>query len=226
MVLVQIRITIFLLLGVLCQCVAQEIESKKNIFSIGAQTRITPIYQLKNPTSGTIPNSNLLTQADKHYSGPGIILSWQSKLNNNLEFSFSPCIRWDYLYDVVGFAGQQDPQYSFKTKNSFILDTYMDFKYLWQGERTRKSVGIGLALCGVGTGYIMNQIAVIDNNPYVISTREDFLFPAIYATAGLKFSNKLFCEIKMGYCWSNPDFIIKDKFFFPEIRVSYDLFDF
>lgn len=208
------------------QSEAQENKNSKNSFSLGVQTRVNPIYLLKNPSMGYIPNSNLIAQGDRHYTGPGIIFAWQRKLNENVEFSLNPCIRWDYLYDEELFGGQAVPRYPFNTKKTFILDTYMDFKYLIQGEKTRKSIGIGFAACGLGTKFTMDRVVVINNIAHINTTNESFLFPAIYATAGLKIMEKLYCEVKFGYCWSNPDIIIRNQFFFPELRVSYDLFDF
>ena len=206
---------------------AQDEDLKKSTLSIGIQTRITPIYQLKNPSSGIIPNTNLLSQGDKHYSGPALIFGWQKNINNNLEISLNPSVRWDYLYDIVGFGLQNDPQYYYKTKKTFVLDTYMDIKYFWHGRKTRKSLGLGFVIGGIGTGYLEEQEVSFSNNLSYLSTiKQDYLFPAIYTSLGLKFADKIFCELKMGYCWANPDYIIKNNFFFPELRISYDVFNF
>ncbi len=122
---------------------------------------------------------------------------------------------------------QIEPEYWIQTKRTFVLDTYMDFKYLFQNGRTRKSLGLGLAMCGVGTGYIQEQkVFFTDSTSYMLSIKQNYLFPAVYGTVGLKFANKLYCELKMGFCWQNPDYIIKNRFFFPEVRISYDLFEF
>jgi len=204
---------------------AQEKEMS-NTFSIGIQTRVTPIYFIKETGDGIVPNSYILSQADQHYSGPGVIFGWQKQVNPHLEFSINPTIRYDYLYDVKGFDSQAFQDLHQRKKRSFVLDTYADVKYLWSSEKTRKSIGIGLAMCGIGTGYIREQLVLLDNETYAVSTREDYQFPAVYLTSGLKFKDRFFTELKLGFCWQNPDLVSQNKFLFPEIRVSYDLFKF
>lgn len=214
------QVLAFVLVLICCESFAQ-----KSYLSFGVQTRVTPIYILTEPTVGALGFSNIADDSNPNFTGPGLAIDYQYKLNDGWRLCFGTVVRYDILYRENFGIERPDGSIYLKTQRSFFLDNYLDLKYFWKKEdrNTTKFVGLGLVMAGIGTGYNRTVITEINGVLIPTVTKEHFQFPAVFTSFGWKFKNNLNTEIKMGYCFSNPQRFFNNKFFFPELKVSYDL---
>ena len=199
--------------------------SQKKTFSIGVQTRITPIYIITRPTIASALPSTIFEDNEKNFVGPGLTLDYRYRLRSNWELGFGTVVRYDKLYQETSTPSQLVSGDNIKVQRSFFLDNYLDVKYSWKkaSTNTSKFVGLGLVMAGIGTGYTKTIFREYNGEIYPTTTKDHYQFPAIFTSFGWRFKNNLNAELKMGYCFSNPQRYFNNSFFFPELKVSYDL---
>lgn len=205
---------------------AQDSENKHLFnFYLGVQTRVTPIYAKRIPDFISVPDRNIFEQPNRYLSGPSILYRIERLINSSFDISFSHALRYDFLYTTFPFNSQ--PFIGFKqiVKRSFISDLYIDAEKKLPLKTSTFKVGIGLAVLGLGSGYILTQRFTDYNNQSIyISSKEDFVFTAVTATFGWQ-KNRLNASLKMGYAWYDPTWY-KTPFLFPELKIQYNLFSF
>lgn len=213
---------LFLPLILIC---SSQVFAQKKSFSVGVQTRVTPIYVAVKPTEAFFSYSNIFDDSNPNFTGPGVTIDYRYKIKEDWELGFGTVVRYDKLYIEYDFFIQANGQPKRKIQRSFFLDNYADVKYTWKkaDRRTTKFVGLGLVMAGIGTGYTKTQITEIAGVVYPTQTKEHYQFPAVFTSFGWRFQSKLNAELKMGYCWSNPQRYFNSTFLFPELKVSYDL---
>lgn len=199
--------------------------SQKRTFSIGLQTRVTPIYVTARPTFASVLPSPTFEDNESNFVGPGLSLDYRYAIKPNWEIGFGTVVRYDKLYQETYTPGRVTSRNDIKVQRSFFLDNYLNAKYTWKSasRNTKKFVGLGLLMAGIGTGYTKTIFREYNGEIYPTTTRDNYQFPAIFTSFGWRFKNNLNAEIKMGYCWSNPQRYFNNTFLFPELKVSYDL---
>lgn len=203
-----------------------EVEEKQQFkFHLGLQTRVTPIYVKGYPNAVFVTDRNIWETPDRYLSGPSVLYKIERKTNSSWSVSFSQAIRYDFLYRTLPYNNQPIQPFKIQTKRAVITDFYLDGETAIPLRNSHINVGAGLALCGIGSGYLLTQRFVDNNNQsFYITSKEDFVFPAITASVGWQ-KNKLSALLKMGYAWYNPT-LFHVPFLFPELKVQYQLFSF
>lgn len=203
----------------------EHIANPKFNFHIGLQTRVTPIYVKKYPGFITVPDRNIFEQPDRHLSGPSVLYKIERQLNNSFSMSFSQAMRYDFLHTTLPFNSQPFRGFRSVVQKSFISDFYLDGEKAFSLNNSKLNLGLGLGILGLGSDYILTQRFADNNNQsFYISSKEDFVFPAVTAIIGWQ-KNKFSTSLKMGYAWDNPT-LFKRPFLFPELRVQYNMFSF
>lgn len=194
-------------------------------FYLGIQTRVTPIYPKGIPDFISLPDRNIIEVPDKYLSGPSILYRIERRINSSLDISFSHALRYDFLYKTFPFNSQPFIGFKQVVKRSLISDLYLDGEKKFPLNTSTFKVGIGLAILGLGSDYILTQrFTDYNNQSFYVSSKENFIFPAVSATFGWQ-KNKLTASMKMGYAWYNPTWY-KTPFIFPELKIQYNLFSF
>ncbi len=208
-----------------CLLMCNNMQAQSNHFSVGVQSRITPIYVGKQITEGLFPASNILDEAEPNITGPGLSVDYRIKLKKQFELCIGTVLRYDRLYSENDFYIHSTGLEKRKIQRTFFLDNYADVKYNWgkNSGKTSKFAGLGILIAGIGTGYNKTQLYEINTVLYPTVTKEHYQFPAIFTSFGLRFKNYMNAEIRMGYCFSNPQRYFNNKFLFPELKFSYDL---
>jgi len=199
--------------------------AQKSTFSIGVQTRVTPIPITTRPTIASALPSPTFEDNERNFVGPGLTLDYRYKLKPNWELCFGTVVRYDKLYQETPTPGRVTRDDNIKIQRSFLLDNYLDVKYFWKkaSRNTTKFVGLGLVAAGIGTGYNKTIFREYNGVIYPTNTKDNYQFPAVFTSFGWRFKNNLNAELKMGYCWSNPQRYFNNTFFFPELKVSYEI---
>lgn len=220
-------ILFFLFAGSLTQApaLAQEAgpESRHLRFYLGVQTRITPIYPEGVPGGVRVSDRNIWEQPDKHLSGPSVVYTFEKLLEDDWSVSFSHAIRYDFLYQTLPFNTQPLQGFRPDVKRAVMNDLYIDAYKAIALNKSALKLGAGLALCGLGSGYLLTQRFVDNSNQSIyITSKEDFIFPAITAHFGWQ-KNRFGTSLQAGYAWHNPT-LFGIPFLFPELKVQYRLF--
>lgn len=205
---------------------AQDSDNEKLFnFYLGIQTRVTPIYPKGVPNSISVPDRNIFEQPNRYLSGPSILYRIERLINSGLDISFSHALRYDFMYTTLPFNNQPSIGFKEVVKRSFISDLYIDGEKKLSLNTSTFKVGIGLAILGLGSNYILTQRFADNNNQsFYVSSKEDFIFPALTATFGWQ-KNRLNTSLKMGYAWYDPT-LFETPFLFPELKIQYNLFSF
>lgn len=200
-------------------------EDAKFNFYIGIQTRVTPIYLKHVPDFITVQDRNIWEEPDKHLSGPSLIYKIGKQISSSYNVGFSHAIRQDFLYQTFTFNNQPIQGFRQETNRAIINDFYLQVNRIISLSSSKIELGFGLAICGIGSGYILTQRFVDNNNQSLyVSSKENFQFTA--ATFNINWQNdKLNAGLRMGYCWRNPT-LFKTPFLFPELGIQYQLFSF
>lgn len=176
-----------------------ESESKQFTFHLGAQTRITPIYPKGYPVFIDVTDRNIWEQPDMHLSGPSVFYKVEGKISDSRSISFSQAIRYDFLYQTFRFNTQPFNGVGSVDKRAAVTDFYLDGESRIPLRNSYVKVGAGLALCGVGSGYLLTQRFVDNNGESVyITSKENFVFPAVTGSFGWQ-KNRFEATLKMGY---------------------------
>ena len=206
---------------------SQTSEDKHGIFNfnIGVQTRITPIYLKHVPDFITFSDRNTFEQPDQYLSGPSLSYKIERPINDKFSVSFSHAIRYDFLYLTFTFNNQPVQGFQQRTKRAVISDFYLDGGYHITLPTSELKVSLGLALCGIGSGYLLTERYVdFRSQSFYVTSKEDFIFPALTTAIEWK-KNNFSAQLRMGYCWNNPT-LFKTPFLFPELAIQYQLFSF
>lgn len=210
----------FLYLFGICQ--TSEETQPKFAISIGAQTRITPIYLKRLPDLIIVSDRNTFEQPDQYLSGPSLVYKIERSLNEKFSVSFSHAIKYHFLYLTFTFNNQRIQGFHQETKRAVISDFYLDGGYMIS---PKFKLSLGVALCGIGSDYLLTQRFPDNNNQSIyVTSKENFIFPAITSSIGWK-KNNFLVQLRMGYCWNNPT-EFKTPFLFLELGIQYQLFSF
>ena len=200
-------------------------DNSKFNFYLGMQTRVTPIYTKHVADLIIVQDRNIMESPDRHLSGPSLAYKIERQISPSFVVSYSHAIRYDFLYQTFTFNNQPVQGFRQQTRKTIVNDLYLDAGYIIQLSTSEIKVGAGLAVCGIGTGYLLTQRFLDNNNQsFYISSKENFQFPAASFNINWK-KGKLHTMLRMGYCWSNPT-LFKESFLFPELGVQYQLFSF
>lgn len=204
----------------------QDAEGKHPFnFYIGIQTRVTPIYPKGIPDFIAVPDRNIFEQPNKYLSGPSLLYRIEKDLNNSFDIAFSHALRYDFLYQTLPFNNQPFSGFRPVIKKSFISDLYLDVERKIALNSSTLTAGLGFAMLGFGSSYLLTQRFTDNNNQsFYITSKEDFIFPAITTTFGWQKAN-FNASLKIGYAWYDPT-LYKTPFLFPELKVRYKLFSF
>jgi hypothetical protein len=204
----------------------QELENKSSLsILIGAKTRITPIYLGEVPDAFHGGSTDILERPDKHLSGPGIHITERYETSRTWSFALHQTVRYDYIYQKIPLVFPIPSGFEFTIKQKLLFDIYTDFAKDIPARNHSFRIFIGLAICGLNSGYTETSRVYYDPNNYTdYYTKRNFIFPAV--TTGLGWQkNRLYAELKIGYCWDNPT-LFDTPFLFPEISCQYQIFKF
>jgi hypothetical protein len=194
-------------------------------FFLGVQTRVTPIYPKGLSDVITVQDRNIWEQPDKHLSGPSLIWGIERSIDDSYNFSFTQAVRYDFIYQTQPYRNQPYAGFQQQSQRAIVSDIYLDVFRNFKLNNSEFQMGAGFAICGLGTGYLLTQRFLDNNNQsFFITSKEDFLFPAVTATFGWQ-KNKFNAALRMGYAWNNPT-LFKTAFIFPEIKLHYNIFSF
>lgn len=204
----------------------QDAEAKHPFnFYIGIQTRVTPIYPKGFPDFVTVPDRNIFEQPNKYLSGPSLLYRIEKDLNNSFDISFSHALRYDFLYQTFPFNSQPFLGFRPVVKKALISDVYLDGEKKIVLNNSTLKIGIGLAMLGFGSSYLLTQRFTDNNNQsFYITSKEDFIFPAVTTAVGWQ-KKDFSATLKIGFAWYDPT-LLKRPFLFPELKVQYKLFSF
>lgn len=219
-------IQLLFLLIISLQAFDQKSLEKNKMISVllGAKTRITPIYLKKIPGVIHGGNIDILQQPDKHLSGPGLHITEKYEKGATWSFALHQTIRYDYIYQKLPLVFPAPSGFEFTIKQKILFDLYADIAKNIPANNSSFRILIGLALCGLNSGYTETLRVYQDQNNYTdYYNKRNFIFPA--ATTGFGWQkNKFYAELKIGYCSDNPT-LFKTPFLFPEISCQYQLFN-
>jgi hypothetical protein len=203
-------------------------EEKNNkgieIFA-GVKTRVTPIYIDKVPDFiRFVGFYNVFEQPDKHLSGPGINLIEKVRINNKWIFSLNQTIRYDYIYQRMPLVNPTPDGFDYRIGKKIIIDLYADFsKRITLSKPSFFTLMAGIGICGLNSGFYQTRRLYQTQTDYVdYITKRNFIFPAVSTGLGWQ-KNRIYAELKIGYCWNNPT-LFNTPFIFPEVSLQYKLF--
>lgn len=165
-----------------------------------------------------------LEQPDMHLSGPGLLITQKKRLNAEYGLSLHQVIRYDYLYQELPLFVSQNQDFKDVIHRKFIIDLYAGIDRYFPLRKSWFTVSFGMAYCGLNSSYVETKIIYQTSTSYKeYKIDKNFRFPAV--TTGIGWQKKKFLgELKFGYCWNNPT-LFDTPFIFPEINLSYQLFN-